>query len=124
MSRDEFSFVFVLLGEGAPEESILERIADHARDDETFLPRLAEHMQIYRENITDGAAILEDVAADDGAYARDRTFSREVLPRLDSLIVKLIGLSRRKNLTALQAQGVASIPTENLIKYLDALRVL
>jgi hypothetical protein len=94
VSKDEFGFVFALLEEGAPEDEILNRIEERSRDDERFIRRLSEHIRIYRENVVDGAAIPEDVADYDGLYARDRRFSREVLPRLDSLILRLSGHSR------------------------------
>lgn len=90
--RGEFAFVFALIEEGAAEEEIHARINDRLEQDETFAQGLAEHMRVYRENARDASTIPESIADDDGCYARDRAWGREVLPRLDRLITLIAGL--------------------------------
>ena len=87
--RDDFAFVFHMLEEGTPVEDALTRIDRGMQADETFFPRLMSRLMIYRENVIEGSLIPENLDDPNGIYATDRRFSREVLPRVDSLLVRL-----------------------------------
>jgi hypothetical protein len=99
VSKDEFGFVFALLAEGAPDEEILERLAARApqpvspvgaQQRREYFERLADHLRVYIGNALDAEQIPDYEAEADEILARDRQWGRDVLPRIERLLPKIV----------------------------------